>query len=360
MSLDPAALQVLIARLTGIAAEMGAVLQRGAFSPNIKERADHSTALFTPEGEMLAQAEHIPVHLGSMPASVGAAIERFGPGTDGWSTLGPGDQIVVNDPFAGGTHLNDITVVAPCREGRPPRRVGRQPGPPRRRRRVGSGLDARRRVRDLRRGAPDPAGPAHPRGAGAAAGQLAHARRASGRPRRPGRGQPPGQRTAGGAGRRAVRRGARPRRTADARRPRRPARRSLGVRRRRRQLRPRAPPAGRHPHPSRPGDRRRHHRVRPLAQRRPACRQRQRRRGRHRQRRGVRPALRPRPDAAGQRGRAAAGRGAHPTGVDRRRDCRRRRSAPATSRSASASPTSASARWRSCDPAPSVRRRRAR
>ena len=117
MSLDPAALQVLIARLTGIAAEMGVVLQRGAFSPNIKERADHSTALFTPEGEMLAQAEHIPVHLGSMPASVLAAIERFGPGTDGWSTLGPGDQIVLNDPFAGGTHLNDITVVAPCREG---------------------------------------------------------------------------------------------------------------------------------------------------------------------------------------------------------------------------------------------------
>ena len=117
MSLDPAALQVLIARLTGIAAEMGAVLQRGAFSPNIKERADHSTALFTADGEMLAQAEHIPVHLGSMPASVGAAIERFGPGTDGWATLGPADQIVVNDPFAGGTHLNDITVVAPCRKG---------------------------------------------------------------------------------------------------------------------------------------------------------------------------------------------------------------------------------------------------
>ncbi len=117
MSVDPAALQVLIARLTGIAAEMGAVLQRGAFSPNIKERADHSTALFTPEGEMLAQAEHIPVHLGSMPASVRAAIERFGPGSEGWSTLGPGDQIVLNDPFAGGTHLNDITVVAPCLSG---------------------------------------------------------------------------------------------------------------------------------------------------------------------------------------------------------------------------------------------------
>ena len=75
---------MLIARLTGIADEMGAVLARSAFSPNIKERADRSAALFTPEGELLVQAEHIPVHLGSMPASVAAVLERFGPGTDGW------------------------------------------------------------------------------------------------------------------------------------------------------------------------------------------------------------------------------------------------------------------------------------
>jgi N-methylhydantoinase B/oxoprolinase/acetone carboxylase alpha subunit len=112
--LDPAALQVLIARLTGIATEMGAVLARSGFSPNIKERHDHSCAVFTADGEMLVQAEHIPVHLGSMPASVHAAIERFGPGTAGWETLADGDQIVLNDPFAGGTHLNDITLVAPC------------------------------------------------------------------------------------------------------------------------------------------------------------------------------------------------------------------------------------------------------
>jgi N-methylhydantoinase B/oxoprolinase/acetone carboxylase alpha subunit len=112
--LDPAALQVLIARLTGIATEMGAVLARSAFSPNIKERHDHSAALFTPEGELLVQAEHIPVHLGSMPASVAAVLDRFGPGTAGWDTLGPDDQVVVNDPFAGGTHLNDVTLVAPC------------------------------------------------------------------------------------------------------------------------------------------------------------------------------------------------------------------------------------------------------
>jgi N-methylhydantoinase B/oxoprolinase/acetone carboxylase alpha subunit len=108
MSLGPAELQVLISRLTGIAEEMGAVLRRAAFSPNIKERADCSAALFTPSGELLVQAEHIPVHLGSMPASVAAAIGAFG------DRLDPGDQVVLNDPFAGGTHLNDITLVAPC------------------------------------------------------------------------------------------------------------------------------------------------------------------------------------------------------------------------------------------------------
>ena len=107
--LDPASLQILISRLTGVAEEMGLVLQRGASSPNIKERADCSAALFTPGGELLVQAEHIPVHLGSMPASVAAAIAAFGP-----RGVGPGEQVVLNDPFAGGTHLNDLTLVAPC------------------------------------------------------------------------------------------------------------------------------------------------------------------------------------------------------------------------------------------------------
>jgi N-methylhydantoinase B/oxoprolinase/acetone carboxylase alpha subunit len=107
MSLGPAGLAVLLARLTGIADEMGAVLRRAAFSPNIKERADCSAALFTADGELLVQAEHIPVHLGSMPASVRAAI-------DGVGDPGPGAHVVVNDPFAGGTHLNDITIVTPC------------------------------------------------------------------------------------------------------------------------------------------------------------------------------------------------------------------------------------------------------
>src|SRR6478672_9655371 len=110
MSLDPAALQILIARCTGIAEEMGAVLQRAAYSPNIKERADCSAAVFTAAGELLVQAEHIPVHLGAMPASVRAAIAMV---DARGITLRDGDQIVLNDPFAGGTHLNDVTLVAP-------------------------------------------------------------------------------------------------------------------------------------------------------------------------------------------------------------------------------------------------------
>ncbi|HEV8116458.1 MAG TPA: hydantoinase B/oxoprolinase family protein, partial [Acidimicrobiales bacterium] len=104
---DPATLAVLIARLTGVAEEMQAVLRRAASSPNIKERADCSCALFSADGELLTQSESIPVHLGSMPASVRAAIDAF-------DDLAPGDQVVLNDPFAGGTHLNDITLVAPC------------------------------------------------------------------------------------------------------------------------------------------------------------------------------------------------------------------------------------------------------
>jgi N-methylhydantoinase B/oxoprolinase/acetone carboxylase alpha subunit len=108
---DPAALQILISQLTGVAEEMGAVLRRAAFSPNIKERADCSAAVFTAAGELLVQAEHIPVHLGSMPASVAAAIGAAGPAPEA------GQQFILNDPFAGGTHLNDITVVAPCLVG---------------------------------------------------------------------------------------------------------------------------------------------------------------------------------------------------------------------------------------------------
>ncbi|MEI7592008.1 MAG: hydantoinase B/oxoprolinase family protein [Actinomycetes bacterium] len=114
MSLDPASLQVLLSRLAGVAEEMSAVLRRSAFSPNIKERADCSAAVFTVAGELLAQAENIPVHLGSMPASVLEAIARFGPSRPELERVMAGEHIIVNDPYAGGTHLNDITLVTPC------------------------------------------------------------------------------------------------------------------------------------------------------------------------------------------------------------------------------------------------------
>jgi N-methylhydantoinase B len=105
MGRDPVTLEVARNRLASVADEMGVVLRHTSLSPNIKERADCSAAVFTAEGEMLAQAEHIPVHLGSMPESVRACLDRFDPV--------PGAQYAVNDPFAGGTHLNDLTLVAP-------------------------------------------------------------------------------------------------------------------------------------------------------------------------------------------------------------------------------------------------------
>jgi N-methylhydantoinase B len=96
-------LQVLGSALRAVADEMGAVLVRSAFSANIKERRDCSAALFAPDGRMIAQAEHIPVHLGAMPEAV-AAVRARDPG--------PGEVFVVNDPFTGGTHLPDITLVS--------------------------------------------------------------------------------------------------------------------------------------------------------------------------------------------------------------------------------------------------------
>jgi len=101
--LDPVTLSVLASALSGVAEEMGAVLIRGAYSSNIKERRDCSAALFDAEGRMVAQAEHIPVHLGAMPESVAAVIEK-GPE--------PGDVFALNDPYSGGTHLPDITLVS--------------------------------------------------------------------------------------------------------------------------------------------------------------------------------------------------------------------------------------------------------
>jgi len=96
-------LQVLGSALRSIAEEMGAVLVRSAFSANIKERRDCSTALFDERGRMIAQAEHIPVHLGALPDAV-AAVRAHDPGPD--------DVFILNDPYAGGTHLPDITLVS--------------------------------------------------------------------------------------------------------------------------------------------------------------------------------------------------------------------------------------------------------
>jgi N-methylhydantoinase B len=102
--LDAVTISVLERALSGVAEEMGAVLIRGAYSSNIKERRDCSAALFDAEGRMVAQAEHIPVHLGAMPEAVEAVMAK-GPE--------PGDVFALNDPYSGGTHLPDITLVSP-------------------------------------------------------------------------------------------------------------------------------------------------------------------------------------------------------------------------------------------------------
>jgi N-methylhydantoinase B len=106
--LDPVELQVLIGALHAICEEMGAVLIRSAHSANIKERRDASTAMFNPRGEMVMQAEHIPVHLGAMPAAVGAVLDE---------EHAPGRAWILNDPYRGGTHLPDITVITPVFAG---------------------------------------------------------------------------------------------------------------------------------------------------------------------------------------------------------------------------------------------------
>jgi N-methylhydantoinase B len=105
MKVNPILMQVFKNRFASICEEMGVTLNRTAFSPNIKERRDFSCAIFDAAGEMIAQAAHIPVHLGSMPLSVRAAIDgcRFE----------EGDMVMLNNPFQGGTHLPDITIVAP-------------------------------------------------------------------------------------------------------------------------------------------------------------------------------------------------------------------------------------------------------
>ncbi len=123
MRRDPIELEIFKNLYHSIAEAMGAALRRTAFSPNIKERRDYSCAVFDGAGEVIAMGDHMPVHLGSMPMSVRAAIAA--------GEMAPGDVVMLNDPFRGGTHLPDITLVAPVYVGRG-RLVGRPISRPRR------------------------------------------------------------------------------------------------------------------------------------------------------------------------------------------------------------------------------------
>ena len=290
--LDPAGLAVLIARLTGVAEEMGAVLRRARVQPQHQGAGRLLGRPVHRRRQLLVQAEHIPVHLGSMPASVAAAIaagRRRSPE--------PGEQSIVNDPFAGGTHLNDVTLVAPCHAST----AGSSGGPP-----TGRTTPTSAGPR------PDRSRPTPPRSSrrGSGCRRCASRRRcATCSWRRPGRrtsaaatSTPRWGRTSSAwpgwptLGRRAARRGDRLRRAAHAGRAGRVARRRSG----------RPPTCSTRPVPGRTSsapprsavtvtvagdaDHLRLHRHRP-----PAGGQRQRRRGRHRQRRRVRPALGHRP-----------------------------------------------------------------
>ncbi|HLY08166.1 MAG TPA: hydantoinase B/oxoprolinase family protein, partial [Planctomycetota bacterium] len=110
MSIKKYRLEVFKNLLAGVAEEMGVVLGRSAYSVNIKERRDYSCAVFDGRGRMIAQAAHIPVHLGSMPLSVEAALRRV--------RFRPGDVVLLNDPYQGGTHLPDVTFVRPVFAGK--------------------------------------------------------------------------------------------------------------------------------------------------------------------------------------------------------------------------------------------------
>lgn len=103
---NPATLSIFNHLFASVAEEMGVTLERAAYSPNIKERLDFSCAIFLGDGRLLAQAAHIPVHIGAMPASVKAAIAQCAP-------FAPGDVVILNDPYLGGNHLPDITIVSP-------------------------------------------------------------------------------------------------------------------------------------------------------------------------------------------------------------------------------------------------------
>lgn len=108
--LDPITAEIIVSGLAYASEEMGIAVRNAAYSPNIKERLDHSCALFDRDCNMIAQAEHIPVHLGSLPWGMRRTLERIASEGD---AMRPGDQWVVNDPYLSGTHLNDVTVIRP-------------------------------------------------------------------------------------------------------------------------------------------------------------------------------------------------------------------------------------------------------
>src|ERR1700681_1792486 len=122
-SFDPTTLEIYRALYTSVAEEMGVALRRTSFSPNIKERRDYSCAVFDSNGRVIAQGDHMPVHLGSMPMAVAAALREV--------EIGPGDVVALNDPYAGGTHLPDVTLVmgvfAEKAEGRKQKAERRRP-----------------------------------------------------------------------------------------------------------------------------------------------------------------------------------------------------------------------------------------
>ncbi|OPY61559.1 MAG: Acetophenone carboxylase delta subunit [Pelotomaculum sp. PtaU1.Bin065] len=112
MKTNPVALEVLRNALQSVAEEMGVTLTRTALSPNIKDRRDCSTAIYTPAGDLVAQAEHIPLHLGLMPTVVKKVLEIFPP-----ENLAPGDAVMINDPYVSGSHLPDVCVISPVFAG---------------------------------------------------------------------------------------------------------------------------------------------------------------------------------------------------------------------------------------------------
>ena len=153
---DPVRLEIFNNLFMAIAEEMGVALQSTATSVNIKERLDFSCAIFDAAGALIANAPHIPVHLGSMGESIRTIIDSRGDGRDGRG-IRRGDAYVLNDPYRGGTHLPDITVIVPVFYGDESRAVRLRRGarPPCRHRRDRARLDAARQPHDRRRGRAD-------------------------------------------------------------------------------------------------------------------------------------------------------------------------------------------------------------